>query len=669
MIIKSVAVENFRCILYEVLTCETLTALVGANSSGKSAFLKAIDLFYTTTPKLSAEDFYNGDVTKRIQITVTFCDLDDLERKLFKKYLQNDELAVVRVLSLEDGKFSDKYHGSTLQGPDFVPIRKAGGATAMKELYSELQQKEEYKTLRKWKNQADSLAALAEWEDANPNACTRELDDGQFFGFRQVAQGYLGECTKYLYIPAVREAADDASEGRGSPITQLMDLVVRSLVQNRADFKEFREKADQQYGQIFRPGNLTELGGLAENLTLTLQQYVPESGVDLQWLPTSGLDIPMPQALLRLVEDGYKTEVERAGHGLQRAFIMSLLQNLTLAQAKAEALASASKADATAKACTSDQNVKMPNLILGIEEPELYQHPGRQRHIAKILMAISRGQIPGVAKSTQVVYCTHSPLFISLDRFNEVRLARKVPGGDGEPRKSQLTTRTLDDVAERLWRAAGMPYPKYSGATLQPRLAALFDQVSEGFFASVAVLVEGEGDRAAVVGAALADNCELESFGVSVIPCGGKSNVCTAAAVFISFGIPTYCVWDSDEHLGESTGTCEQCQRPLDKKADPGDNSRLLRLLGQTEEDWPSYINSFCACFKENRERAFISEIGKDEFDHLLQQQMTDFGIPKKTQAIKNPRVVSEMLKAAGKLGKTSPSLKQIVKNALALRR
>ena len=164
MIIKSVAVENFRCILYEVLTCETLTALVGANGSGKSAFLKAIDLFYTTTPKLSAEDFYNGDVTKRIQITVTFCDLDDLERKLFKKYLQNDELAVVRVLSLEDGKFSDKYHGSTLQGPDFVPIRKAGGATAMKELYSELQQKEEYKTLRKWKNQADSLAALAEWE-------------------------------------------------------------------------------------------------------------------------------------------------------------------------------------------------------------------------------------------------------------------------------------------------------------------------------------------------------------------------------------------------------------------------------------------------------------------------------------------------------------------------
>jgi len=258
--------------MLEVLTCEDLTALVGANGSGKSSFLKALDLFYSTSPKLSAEDFYNGDTKKNIQITVTFCSLDDSEKRHFKKYLQNNELSVVRVLSLEEGKLSDKYHGSTLQCPDFVDVRRVGGATAMREAYSHLREKEEYKAIRKWKNKEDALAALAEWEDANQNACVRELDDGQFFGFRQVAQGYLGECTRYLYIPAVREAADDASEGRGSPITQLMDLVVRSLVQNRPDFKEFRLDADRRYGEIFSPANLSELSGLAGDLTKTLQQ-------------------------------------------------------------------------------------------------------------------------------------------------------------------------------------------------------------------------------------------------------------------------------------------------------------------------------------------------------------------------------------------------------------
>jgi len=668
MIIKSVTVENFRCIKYEVLTCEYLTALVGANGSGKSAFLKALDVFYSTSPRISPEDFYNGSTNEKVRIAVTFCNLDEAEKKQFNKYLQNEELSVVRVLSIEEKKLSDKYHGSTLQSPDFATIRKAPSAAEMKGLYSELQEREGYKALPKWKKKEDALAALAEWEGGNPNACVRELDDGQFFGFKQVAQGYLGRSTRYLYIPAVREAADDASEGGGSLITQLMDLVVRSILQNRPDFREFREKADQRYGEIFSPASLTELGGLADNLTKTLKQYVPESGVDLQWLPTPGLDIPMPQALVKLAEDGYKTEVERAGHGLQRAFIISLLQNLAVAQARAEAMDNVPQAGPAAAGAPGNGKLKMPNLILGIEEPELYQHPGRQRHLAKILMDISRGTIPGVAERTQVLYCTHSPLFVSLDRFNEVRLTRKVPGANGEPRVSQLTSRTLDQVAERLWVADGMPEPKYTGETLQSRLAALFDQVSEGLFARVALLVEGDGDRAAIIGAALASGCDLESAGVSVIPCGGKSNVFTAAAIFISFGIPAYCVWDGDGHAGESAGACDKCGRPLDKKGNPAENRRLLRLLGLPEEDWPEHVGKTSACFKTDRETVFIAEIGREEFYRLLQEQATRFGIPKQSQALKNPRVVSEMLKAASKLGKTSPSLAAIVKNALALK-
>ncbi len=65
---------------------------------------------------------------------------------------------------------------------------------------------------------------------------------------------------------------------------------------------------------------------------------------------------------------------------------------------------------------TGANKFQLPNLVLAIEEPELYQHPSRQRHLASVLLNLAEGALPGVAKNTQVIYTTHSPLFVGLDR-------------------------------------------------------------------------------------------------------------------------------------------------------------------------------------------------------------------------------------------------------------
>ena len=57
--------------------------------------------------------------------------------------------------------------------------------------------------------------------------------------------------------------------------------------------------------------------------------------------------------------------------------------------------------------------------------------------------------------------------------------------------------------------------------------------VNEGFFADIAVLVEGEADRAAILAIAESMEHELPSMGVAVIPCGGKDE----------FGSPRHRVW------------------------------------------------------------------------------------------------------------------------------
>jgi predicted ATP-dependent endonuclease of OLD family len=158
---------------------------------------------------------------------------------------------------------------------------------------------------------------------------------------------------------------------------------------------------------------------------------------------------------------------------------------------------------------------------LAIEEPELYQHPNRQRHFARILLQLSRGKTPGVAKRTQVVYATHSPLFVDLDRFDQVRLLRKEANGDHLPKQTRVVTTTLERIAELLWEADGKPEQKYTAATLSHRLQALMTpRVNEGFFAGTVVLVEGEDDCAAIMGAASAKTVDLEAEGISVIPMG-----------------------------------------------------------------------------------------------------------------------------------------------------
>ena len=94
MIIESMHVKNFRSILDETLTFDKLTALVGTNGSGKSTFLRAFELFYSTSPKFDIEDFYNSDTSREVTIAVTFEELSEPAKEKFKSYIQGDSLTV-----------------------------------------------------------------------------------------------------------------------------------------------------------------------------------------------------------------------------------------------------------------------------------------------------------------------------------------------------------------------------------------------------------------------------------------------------------------------------------------------------------------------------------------------------------------------------------------------
>lgn len=635
LIIKSIQVKNFRSIKDETLHCEKLTALVGANGSGKSSFLHALELFFSKSPKVELDDYYNRDVSKDIIITVTFSNLSKSATELFSSYIQNGELVIQQIFKWNENKSVNSYHGSLLQNPDFVDIYNLSATEARKK-YDELRQKPDYQNLPAWPNsQAKATEILKGWEVSNPTKCKRMPDDGKFFGFTEVAKGYLGRFIRPLYIPAVREAANDASEGRSSVLTELMDIAIRHKLSEKKEIKEFQEETKKRYSQIMNPSNLPEINELADEMTKTLQHFVPNAKVSLSLNSTSEFNVDLPDAVAKLIEDGYQSTVNRTGHGLQRAFIMTILQHL-------------SSAKMTVSESGSEE--EQPILVMIIEEPELYQHPNRQRHLAKVFLTLSKSGIGGVSSSMQIIYSTHSPHFVSIDRIDQIRLLRKIPADSEKPKITKIFSTKLDIVAKQLQELDGSSNA-YTADSLKPRLNAIMTPwMNEGFFSDVVVLVEGEGDRAAILGVADSMGNDLESQGISVIPCFGKSNLDRPAMIFRNLGIPTFFMWDSGK--GEEN---------------PVENHRLLVLSDQKKEDWPNKVEKNFACFEKNMDTVLKNEIGESLFNSCMSECVKEFSM-KPNKARKNAVVISKIIEKARNSSKSSPTIEKIVKSILELK-
>jgi hypothetical protein len=231
---------------------------------------------------------------------------------------------------------------------------------------------------------------------------------------------------------------------------------------------------------------------------------------------------------------------------------------------------------------------------------------------------------------------------------------RKVPNPDGGPKISKVVRASLDQVAEALWELHGKPGPQYTGENLSARMHTLMTPwMNEGFFADVVVLVEGEEDRAAIVGTALSQQVDFESLGISVIPCMGKNNLDRATLIFKRFGIAVYLVWDSDQG---------------DENARPEVNRCLLRLVGQAEEDFPEGLGKEHACFKTNLGETLRREIGSEFYDRVLAELQHGLGFAKRKDILKNAVAIRTIMERARSDARSCATLERITEAILGLR-
>jgi putative ATP-dependent endonuclease of OLD family len=210
------------------------------------------------------------------------------------------------------GKTNGRYYGTTLQHIEFKIIRDAGGATPARAAYNQLREQGGIYSTLPAVTRADQIPEnLDKWEADNPDKRELGRDNGQFFGFTNVGRGALNKFINFVFIPAVRDAAMDALDSRGAVIARLMELVVRSAVQQRKEIRAFQFKVSEEYRILTDPEKLTELGGLSDDLTGTIKLFYHEAAVALRWKPAEEFSLPLPTADVFLDDDGFEGPVDR----------------------------------------------------------------------------------------------------------------------------------------------------------------------------------------------------------------------------------------------------------------------------------------------------------------------------------------------------------------------
>jgi len=654
MQLERARIKNFRSLRDVEVNFGAHTALIGGNGAGKSSILKAIEKFYSTSKSCDVDDFFGRAQEQPIEIELTFHRLSDQEVEAFEGRVRDGKLVVTRVF--DGSSSSGRYHGVVPQIPDFLSIGEHTAATPKRNAYNALRENNPlYADLPNVGSAAAVDEALLDWEANHPEQLVLLPDDGQFFGFQNNSRGKLQQHTSFVFIPAVREASADAADSKTSVIGQLLELLVRSQILQRPDVIAFKEQMTAAYQALVSAENMPELGALAGKLTTDLRGIYQDAEVALNWREIDEMPVPLPMADVLLKDDGFGGPVDRQGHGLQRAFIFTLLQQLArTAVPKADdapMLGGASGGDdAPAAAAVGAQ---APTLILAIEEPELYQHPTKQRHFAEVLRGLSSGTLPGVQGHTQVIFGSHSPMFISMGKADEIRLTRRSPCIDSELKQYTLQALDLSIVAQKLERGWDKPVGSFSAETLAPRLHILGAELAEGFFANGVILVEGRSDKAALTAAARMLGVNFEAAGIAILSAEGKANLDRPYVIFRELGIPTFMLWDCDQHLPEAKRT-PAIDLALSKLAEPN---------GQFDEaPTADLISDSYAHFEKTLEHKLKDDLTPEVHTACLAAACEPFGVHPSNDTQKIPEVVYQTLLRAKEQGCESDMLKNIVR-------
>jgi|GEM_PF-210776 energy-coupling factor transporter ATP-binding protein EcfA2 len=664
MRITELHLKNFRGVRCATLKCGALTALVGRNGAGKSTFLNALDLLYRPTATVSLEDFTHRRTDAPLEIRVTYENLTPEESSEFSLYIQNGRLIVTKRFTppAPGGTSTGQYIALRQRYAPFAPLRSLGKADKRAQtaaLAKELVVQGLISEAPTIKSEPDAEAFMQRFEEANPSLLTLVEDPYQFFGVKTVGGGKLDSFTRFVYVPAVRDAQQETTM-KGTSFSQLLELAVLRKVNSMPSVSGLQAKVQQLVTEAYEPEDVRgSVIALQNDINAVLQDLVPSAALSLKWSGDPGVSIEAPRVLPSLSEDDFDGEIAKKGHGLQRALIFALLSQLARLKTpsnEGRAVGASESEPSTPTESTSGH--REPNYIIGIEEPELYQHPNRCRHFAKVLRRLADGD-GSDDSTTQILFTTHSPYFVSLEKFSDVRIVRKDATDPAGLSCTGLTSRTVEDFRGDWVALCERDSRDVTETSLLLRLQRTMTQfVNEGFFADIAVLVEGLGDVGVLSAVAAARRADWLGKGVTVLAVDGKENLAAPVLIFRALKIPTYYVFDGDKQ-------CQGGGKAKNEEQTKAANRRLLLLAGvNLSPEFSGFpdemVTGGFACFSRRLEDRCSEDIGDPLFAKVCAKVAHETGTREK-DTLKSAGTAQRFVETVYAEGRSLPGIERIV--------
>ena len=636
MKIRSVRIRNFRCFEDETITFDSHVCLLGANGAGKSTVLAALNVFFQErgskidVVSLTHEDFHNGNTKEPVKITITFSELSERAKEELKHYVRHDELiATVKAeFNSETGRAPIEHFGERLIFGQFAPFfedekNKAVRVDQLRECFKRvIDGINDILDIGDKPTKQAMHDALRQYEDNHPEKCVLEPSADLFYGSTK-GRHKINQFIQWVHLPAVKEASDEAVEAGNTALGKLLQRTVRQKVDFDDDLNKLRQATRERYDDLLEKEQVA-LEEISSRLAGRLTTYShPNASLEIVWLQGSEKSVVIndPKATIKAQEGPFKGSLPHFGHGLQRSFLLAILQELALIEAESD---------------SEKELDNRPTLAFSCEEPELYQHPPQARYLNNILRELSES-------GGQVFLTTHSPYFVSGEGFEEIRLVRK----DAMSGKSTVYNTDFGAFASRIAEIKEEA-PEKPTVTCAKLHAGLQPELSEMFFCNKVILVEGIEDRAYITTTLILEGKwdEIRRAGIHIVPVGRKSGLLYTLIIAERLEIPAFIVFDADSGVKEKY-----------KVAHEGDNRHLMKALnievnpfpdtvlaGETYTIWPTDIG-----------KQVKSEFG-EAWDELVQVTKQSYDLD-----MKNPLFIAEMLQNAWERGQKSTSLIQLV--------